>query len=74
MRWVFLLLGMTLVRADLLRNNFWVNPTFELGTGLDQSDGALVNWNRGGNTPTIKPAWGVTATFSPRLELNAIDN
>jgi hypothetical protein len=28
----------------------------------------------GGSTTTIKPAWGFTATFSPRFELNAIFN
>src|SRR6266404_4617443 len=41
------------IRAALLPNNFWVNPTFELGTGLDQTDGTPTNWNRGGGDPTI---------------------
>ena len=40
-------------RADLLPNNFWVNPTFESGINLDQTDGTVSNWNRGGNDPTI---------------------
>jgi len=40
-------------RADLLTNNFWVNPTFELGSNLDQTDGTVSNWNRGGGDPTI---------------------
>jgi hypothetical protein len=39
--------------AALLANNFWVNPTFELGTGLNQTDGTPTNWNRGGGDPTI---------------------
>jgi len=40
-------------RADLLTNNFWVNPFFELGSNLDQTDGTVANWNRGGGDPTI---------------------
>ena len=40
-------------RADLLPNNFWVNPTFELGSNLDQTDGTMGNWDRGGGDPTI---------------------
>ena len=42
-----------LVRAAILPNNFWVNPTFELGSNLDQTDGTVSNWNRGGSDPTI---------------------
>jgi len=38
---------------NLLSGNFWVNPSFELGSGLDQTDGTVSNWNRGGNDPTI---------------------
>ena len=49
----FLLLGAPLVPAAILPGNFWVNPSFELGTNLDQTDGTLDNWNRGGNTPAI---------------------
>jgi hypothetical protein len=40
-------------RASLLNNNFWVNPNFELGTGLSQTDGILTNWSRGGGDTTI---------------------
>jgi len=40
-------------RADVLTNNFWVNPTFESGTDLDQATGTPANWNRGGDDPTI---------------------
>src|SRR5260221_13926600 len=40
-------------RADTLPNNFWVNPGFELGTNLDQTNGTVSNWNRGGGDPTI---------------------
>ncbi|HZR21676.1 MAG TPA: hypothetical protein VFE51_30620, partial [Verrucomicrobiae bacterium] len=39
--------------ADLLPGNFWVNSTFELGTGLDKVDGTPENWNRGGGDSTI---------------------
>jgi len=39
--------------ANLLFGNFWVNPSFEIGSNLDQTSGAVSNWNRGGNTPTI---------------------
>jgi hypothetical protein len=53
MGFAFLLLGTPLVRADILPNNFWVNPTFELGSNLDQTDGTVSNWNRGGNDGTI---------------------
>jgi hypothetical protein len=37
----------------LLPGNFWVNPTFELGTDLDQTNGTPANWTRGGGDPTI---------------------
>ena len=39
--------------AELLPNNFWVNPTFERGTNLDQTDGTVSNWNRGGGNSNI---------------------
>ena len=38
---------------NLLFGNFWVNPSFELGTNLDQTTGTISNWNRGGGDPTI---------------------
>jgi hypothetical protein len=50
---VFPLLETPLVSAALLPKNFWVNPTFELGSNLGQTDGTVSNWNRGGNDPTI---------------------
>ncbi len=37
----------------LLANNFWHNPTFELGDNLDQPSGTPTNWNRGGNNATL---------------------
>src|SRR5438093_1379973 len=40
-------------RADLLPNNFWVNPSFESGTGLNQTTGTPSNWIRGGDDTTI---------------------
>ena len=50
---IFLLCGPPFVRADLLPNNFLTNSTFELGSNLDQTDGTVSNWDRGGNDPTI---------------------
>jgi len=38
---------------NLLTGNFWVNPSFELGSNLDQTSGTVSNWNRGGGDPTI---------------------
>ncbi|MCI0744619.1 MAG: hypothetical protein L0Y58_04355 [Verrucomicrobia subdivision 3 bacterium] len=38
---------------NLLFGNFWVNPSFELGSDLDQTSGIVSNWNRGGNDATI---------------------
>ena len=48
-----LLLTSNPTRADYLPSNFWVNPSFESGTSLDQNDGTVSNWNRGGGDPTI---------------------
>src|SRR6266576_6826687 len=53
MGFAFLLLGTPWVRADVLPNNFWVNPTFELGSDLNQTTGTVSNWNRGGGDSTI---------------------
>src|SRR5439155_120898 len=38
---------------NLLSGNFWVNPSFELGGDLDQTNGTPSNWNRGGSDTTI---------------------
>ena len=58
---------------NLLFGNFWVNPSFELGTGLDQTDGSVSNWNRGGNTPAICQV--ITENFSSSSHaLALIDN
>ena len=40
-------------RADLLPNNFWINPTFESGTSLGLPTGTPDNWTRDGGDPTI---------------------
>jgi hypothetical protein len=34
--------------ARLLPGNFWVNPTFENGSNLSQTNGTPANWTRGG--------------------------
>lgn len=38
---------------NLLFGNFWVNPSFEFGTNLDQTTGTVSNWNRGGGDSAI---------------------
>jgi hypothetical protein len=48
-----LLLTANPAHADSLPKNFWVNYNFESGSNLDQTDGAVANWNRGGGNPTI---------------------
>lgn len=48
----FLLAG-PVAQSTLLPRNFWPNPTFESGSNLDQPDGLVADWNRGGNDPTI---------------------
>ena len=53
MGFAFLLVGTPLIHAEILPNNFWVNPTFELGSNQDQTDGTVSNWNRGGGDPTV---------------------
>ena len=50
---VLVFYGTSLVGADFLPNNFWPDSTFENGTNLDQTDGTLANWNRGGTDTTI---------------------
>jgi hypothetical protein len=42
-----------IIRADTLTNNFWLNPTFEVGQDLDLPTGTPMGWKRGGNDPTI---------------------
>jgi len=61
------------VVADLLPNNFWVNSTFESGVNLDQTNGTVANWNRGGGDPTICQI--ITNNFvSPTHALAVVDN
>ena len=55
------------VRADVAPGNFWVNPTFELGTDLNLPTGTPDNWNRGGADASIlqvSTANSVSATHS----------
>ena len=73
MGFAFLLLGAPLVRADLLPNNFWVNPTFELGSNLDQTNGTVSNWNRGGGNSNICQVI-TNNSVSPTHALAVIDN
>ena len=48
-----LLASGALATADMLPHNFWINSTFEEGINLNQTDGTVSNWNRGGGDPTI---------------------
>ena len=41
------------LRADVPAGNFWINPTFELGTDLNLATGTPDNWNRGGADGSI---------------------
>jgi hypothetical protein len=59
-------------QADFLPNNFWINSTFENGTNLDQVDGTVTNWNRGGSDPTICQVITNNAV-SPRHALAVVD-
>ncbi len=51
-------------RAALLPNNFWVNPTFETGTNLGQTDGTPANWTRDGGAGGGSSICQVTANNS----------
>jgi hypothetical protein len=57
----------------LLPGNFWVNPTFELGTDLDQTNGTPANWTRGGGDPTIDVVT-TNNSVSPSHSLAVIDD
>ena len=57
----------------LLPGNFWVNPTFELGTDLDQTNGTPANWTRGGGDPTIDQMT-TSNSVSPSHSLAVIDD
>src|SRR5207247_370858 len=48
-----MLLIVSVSRADVPANNFWHNPTFEAGEGLNLPTGTPTNWNRGGNNAAI---------------------
>ncbi len=60
-------------RADLLTNNFWVNSTFESGSNLDQTNGTVANWNRGGGNTNICQVI-TNNSVSPTHALAVIDN
>ncbi|MGK0190300.1 MAG: hypothetical protein ACI9R3_006123 [Verrucomicrobiales bacterium] len=60
-------------QPELLAGNFWPNPTFEEGTDLDDPDGTVSAWNRGGSDATIGTITG-DASISPTHALAVIDN
>jgi hypothetical protein len=57
----------------LLSGNFWPNATFEDGTNLDQADGTVTAWNRGGSDPTIDTVTN-EASVSPGHALTVMDD
>ena len=57
----------------LLAGNFWPNPNFELGAGLDQTNGTPSGWNKGGSDATIDQVTTNNAT-SPTHALAIIDS
>lgn len=60
------------VRANVLPGNFWINPTFELGTDLSPT-GTPDNWNRGGGDTTIDQV-STANSLSPTHSLAIIDS
>ena len=60
-------------RADLLPNNFWINPTFESGTGLGLPTGTPDNWTRDGGDTTICQVT-TNNSVSPSHSLAVVDN
>ena len=51
------------LQAQLLPGNFWLNPTFEAGTGTSPT-GTPDNWNRGGADGSILH-WSTANSLSP---------
>jgi hypothetical protein len=66
-------MGSSAALADILPGNFWINPSFEVGTNLDQTVGSVANWNRGGNTPAICQVI-TNNSVSPSHSLAVIDS
>lgn len=57
---------------QVLANNFWENPGFEEGAALDETDGTLTGWNRGGSDVGIDRISN-EASVSPSHALAVID-
>lgn len=58
------------LQAQILPGNFWLNPTFEAGTGTSPT-GTPDNWNRGGADGTILQ-WSTANSLSPVHSLGVI--
>jgi hypothetical protein len=58
------------LQAQLLPGNFWLNPTFEAGTGTSPT-GTPDNWNRGGADGSILH-WSTANSLSPTHALGVI--
>lgn len=57
----------------LLAGNFWPNPNFELGAGLDQTNGTPSGWNKGGSDASIDQVT-TNNSASPTHALAVIDS
>ena len=58
---------------QVLSNNFWDNPGFEEGANLDEPEGNLLGWNRGGSDVGIDQISNEKA-LSPSHSLAVIDD
>lgn len=59
-------------QPELLAGNFWPNATFEEGSDLDDPDGTVTSWNRGGSDALIDTITN-EASLSPTHALAVID-
>ena len=62
---------------ELLPGNIWPNPSFELGTSLDTSNGVPTGWTRNGSDPLICQVTTnnyVSATHALMVKHNGADN
>ena len=68
-----LLLTANPANADYLPKNFWVNPGFEIGVNLNQTNGTPANWIRSGGNSNICQVI-TNNSVSPTHSLAVIDN
>lgn len=58
--------------APTLAGNFWPNPNFEIGAGLDNTNGTPSGWNKGGSDASIDQMT-TNASTSPTHALAVVD-